>query len=344
MFSKDQIDELFDLKVPSGYRKHKLVDGQVYYTFPLDLLCELVKHCTAAAFDASLLSMEQDLASELKHNPRFVGYDAAGDVLSHEYLSKESLPLPNPNNELLKRHGKTRAGYNQFLDEAEALLAPGRNALRGYTGWLITNPRYLAERDRLLNKWKRQIAVDGIPRHGTAWLRNADKSSSVRQIQKGRRLECLNDFTGFYRRWRLQHLITNDLPVPLSSKVTDHGVLEGSALMDGGGVSMWQPDTLPISPGDQLNVMLNDMRINGNNEHLDEWINDCSKTGSNNHTIKRYCAVLTVRFYWNLLQARHPDVFNRRKGKVIAAFGDYLGLGPRPVQSVIQLINQRTKM
>ncbi len=344
MISKDQIHALFDLRVPSGYQNHKLVKGQVYYTFPLDLLRELVKHCTPAAFDASLLSMEQELASELKHNPRFVGYGAAGDVLSHEYLAKESLPLPNPDDEFLMRHGKTRAGYNQFLDEAEALFAPGRNALRGYIGWLITNSTYLAERDRLLNKWKRQIAVDGIPRHGTAWLRDAQKSSSVQQIHKVRRLEFLNDFTGFYRRWRLQHLITNDLPVPLSPKVTDHGVLEGSALMKGGGVSMWQPDTLPINPRDQLNVMLNDMRINCDNEHLDEWINDCSKTGSNNHTINRYCAVLTVRFYWNLLQARHPDVFKRRTGKVIAAFGDYLGVGVRSVQTVIQLINQRTKI
>ncbi len=325
--------------IPSQYKSHPLIEGRSYYTLPLQLLKELVKHCGENAFDAVLLKMERDLATALRHNPRLIGFDGYGEVLSHDYLSKDDLPLPNPDDQFLNRIGKTRAGYDQFLDEAKQLLTSRRNELRGYIGWLVTNPSFRNERDQLFQKWERHIAVVGIPQHGTMFLRNASGSHLVLKTRKPRRSQFFDDFTGFYRRWRLRHLMTHELPVPVAPKVTARGALEGNALMNGGGVCVWQPDTVPVSSGDQLKVMLDDMRLSGDNDHLDEWINKFSKTGTNSHTIHKFGDVLTVHFYRNLLQERHPNMFNRRKGKVIAAFGEYLGLSPRPIQRIIRLID-----
>jgi len=330
--------------VPPRYRGHPLVANRVFFTLPPRLLRPLVAQCGKKAFKPESLHLEGSLTDRISHNKCLVGYNALGEGLEHHLLPFHSDPLPNPSNSTLERIGWSRSSYDRFLQEAPKRLEPYREALRGYLGWLVTNPLYLSERDALFETWRDQINHEGIPQSGPTVFGSISHHELVQRVVSSTTVDFLTEFARFYARWRLQHLVARDLPMPLGPQLPITHPLTLLTHMRAGGVSLYQPDTVMIPSRDTLRDTLEDIRVHQlENGHLSEWTDIIRKSRSSNHTVHKYGQILNLHFYWSLLEQRHPALFKGRRSKIQAAFGDYLGVDTRAIEKARQQINVRLR-
>lgn len=331
----------FYVQLPDPYRGHPEVVGRVFYTIPLQLLDELVAKCGRAAFDADRLELEKTLAQSLGHNPQLIGYTKEGEGFSYPLLTRDEPRLPNPDDETLKKMGKTREGYDEFLREARHRLGFYVDASRGYAGWLVTNPVFLRERDELLQRWKDQVAVQGIPRNDLTTFGGVPHQDFFRPAYDTDVLKFLNAFADWYARWRLHHLITRELPEPLSSQIPILNPLSLLTHLQAGGVTLYQPDTMPIPPRDDLRNALEDVRVNRKNDHLREWIEIVGSGRHNDHSSRAFGQIFIFNHYWTILEERHPSLLAGRVRQMQKAFAEYLYVSPAAVDKYRQRIRNR---
>jgi hypothetical protein len=334
-------DGPFYVPVPEEYRDHELVAGRVFYTLPPTLLDLLVKTCGEAAFDPDALQMERVLSAALLHDPQLVGYTAAGDALSYAYLSPDPLLDWDPSDDALRACGLTRQKFAAIIRDAQEQLAPQQDALRGYLGWLSTNPQYLQERDRLFSSWAAKLKEEGIPRSGPMMTRTPRGNKLIRRVRSARRLAFLKDFEQFYARWRLRHLVTPELPQPLGAQIPLLNPLELFTQLRRGAVSFYQPDTVPIPDRDRLRSVLEDLRTQRRDDHLREWTSKIRRDRRNNDAIEQFANVFRLQHCWAQLERRHPGLLRGRIGKVHEAFAAFLKVGVSAVEKYRGKIRRR---
>jgi hypothetical protein len=213
--------------------------------------------------------------------------------------------------------------------------------LRGYIGWLITNARFLKERNELFARWQSELERNGIPQSGETFLETVPPSKAVQRITSDTTKRFLDAFAQFYARWRLVQLVTGELPEPLAPQIPVRTPLALLSHMEAGGVTLYQPDTVPVPPRDTLRDVLEDVRIGNENAHLGEWITVVRKGRANNESITRFERLLVLHHYWTVLQQRHPGIFRRNTGRIQDAFADFLHVSPRAIEKDRQLVRKR---
>jgi hypothetical protein len=331
----------FHVRVPERHRSHELVAGRVFYTLPARLLDEVVNRCGHAAFGHSALDLEVAVTDSLAHNTELVGFDAAGEAISYPYLCLGGFIRWTPSAEALKPLGLTPTRFAEIWSEAQRRMEPTQDALRGYLGWLTTNPQFVAERDDLFTSCAAEVEEHGVPRSGPTIAGDGRLARRVRRIRCGSTNRFLDRFAQFYARWRLQHLITRELPMPLAPQspiITPLALLTQMRL---GSVGYYQPDIVPIPSRDSLRNMLEDVRVHGQHEHLAEWHSICRSSRQNDHAMRRYGKIFVLQHYWSLLEQRYPQLLRRRVGRVQEAFAEFLYVSPDAVDKYRQRIRSR---
>lgn len=323
-----------DLAVPERYATHPLIQGKTFYTLSVTLLDELQQTLGCAAFDQELFDMERALAEQLKPIPAFVGF-RDGQAIRYELLAPEPAALPPADQATLDRlkWNLTVGEYAAICETAQKRIKPYRVAMRGYVGWLLTNRQFLDDRDQLFQKWPDHLAKHGIPQSGPTTFGGVPHRDMFRPVRDKTMLDFLNDFAAFYARWRLQHLNTRELPEPLALQIPLVTPLALLTHMEAGSVSLYQPDTMPVPPRDQLRHALDDVRVARENDHLREWIKIVRHERHSNWALDAYGDIFALHHYRTVLLQRHAEVFSRRLGKLDEAFAGFLGRGIRTVEN-----------
>ena len=339
-------NNVFHPKIPPRYQNDKLVKGEVYYGIPRTLLIELIRSCRRGAFETRALAREIAVEKSLRFTPEHVGFDADGEPVNYSHLSPKAAPV----GELLAKYVRMKQAQSKESPREDpdelGRIAQNRfdynmQATRGYLGWLITNPTFLEERDALFTQWKREIQKNGIPRSGPTTFGPIKHTELITKIRQKKTKSCLADFASFYARWRLQHLVTQELPEPLQPKIPILQPLSLLTHLEAGGISYYQPDTVPIPPRDELRGHLEDLRRSRLSDHLSEWKEIVSTDRGNDHTIRRFQRIFIMHFYWDILEKRHPNLFRNRITKVNSAFGGFLGADVKTIEAIRTHIRKR---
>jgi len=333
-------DNPCDVGVPEEYRSHVLVEERVFYVLPQKLLDALVARFKQQAFDPQRIEMEQRMTGKLAGHPQLVGY-RSGEAFSCSLMPVGQPFLWDASEEQLSRVGMTRQTWNLIRKEGAAKMAPMLDTLRGYCGWLVTNPDYLKERDTLFDTWRSRLATDGIPQSGPTFFGKMPLSDFIRAVSDEEEVRFLKDFERFYARWRLQHLITRELPEPLGPQIPVLTPLALLTHMRTGGVTLYQPDTMPIPSRDRLREVLEGVRVSHENEHLKEWIAMVAANRYNDHSIRCYGQIFVLHFYWTVFEERHPKVMTGNIGRIQEAFADYLAVSAEAVKKYRDRIRER---
>ena len=335
------VDSPFHPLVPEQYRHHELVAGSVFYTLPVRLLTELVGKCGRGSFDEDLLQMEVALSEKIAHHPGLVGYSEKGEAITYSLLSSQHKLLWDASDAELDKMSATREKWETTRQQYTDRAAPFLDALRGYCGWLLTNREFLGERDELFATWEDRLARDGIPLSGPTMFGGVPHEELVRKVLDGEEVRFLQQFETFYARWRLQHLLTAELPEPLAPQIP---LLTPVALlthMKAGGVTLYQPDTMPIPSANLVRQMLDDVRMSHDNEHLAEWVRIVRKGRQNDHAVRAFGKIFVLHHYWMQLEQRHPLLFKGRVRQVHEAFAEFLYVSPDAVDKYRQKIRSR---
>ncbi len=339
-------NNVFHPKIPPRYQNDKLVKGEVYYGIPRTLVIELIRECKRRAFGSRALAREIAVYKSLRFTPEHVGFDADGEPIYYSHLSPEAAPV----GELLAEYvrikqaqskGRPREDPDELGRIAQDRFDYNMQATRGYLGWLVTNPTFLEERDALFTQWKLEIQKNGIPRSGPTMFGPIKHTELITEIRKKNTKSYLADFASFYARWRLQHLVTRELPEPLQPKIPILQPLSLLTHLEAGGISYYQPDTVPIPPRDEIRGHLEDLRKSRGGEHLGEWKEVVSTDRGNDHALRRYSRIFVLHFYWKILDQRHPKIFTNRVTKIKSAFGSFLGADVKTVEAIRTQIRQR---
>ena len=331
----------FPVLVPEEYRGHELVAGRVFYTLPIRLLDLLVKECGRTAFDPGALRMEVVLSEQLQHNYHLAGYTATGEAFAYHLLAQDTWADWNPTEEILQTAKIPRADFEKVRTGAPKEFELFEVALRGYVGWLVTNPQYLEERDALFDTWTDMIAAEGIPLSGSTMFGEVAHSELIQPVSDNRVVKFLKAFEQFYARWRLQHLVTKELPEPLSPQSPVVTPLALLTHMKTGGVTLYQPDTMPVPGRDRLRKALDTVRLHQDNDHLAAWIKVSRLSRPSDSAMTAFRRIFIQHHYWTALEQRHPQIFRGNVGRIQNAFAEYLYVSPDSVDKYRQRIRSR---
>lgn len=329
-------------RLPRKYRNHPLIQGKVYYTLPRPLLWAIEREFDRRPFGQEQHEMEEDLAESLDDN-QFEGGYANGVPIVYDWLSPETPPLPRPDEGLLEKSGRkvNLAEYDLAMEIARKRMDSLRLPLRGYLGWLMTHRPFLSERDALFTTWAAETARHGIPQTG-ATIRPVPSGTGLAKKVTGQRMQrFLKEFTDSYTKWRLQHLVTKELPVPLAPQSP---VLSPQAFLEqlrSRAVSYTQPDTMPIPPRDSLRDMLDDQYGGEEKDHLKRWLRVIRRGRSNNESIIAFGQIFTVQHYWRVIEKRYPNVVKSNVGRLEKAFARFMKRSPEAIAKYRRRIRRR---
>ncbi|MEE8170553.1 MAG: hypothetical protein V3T70_08400 [Phycisphaerae bacterium] len=286
------------IQVPAAYRNDPLLRDGTFYQIPRPLLDRLVAACGRERFND--LDREYAIADALRDDISRVGFRQLRPII-YLHLSTVRQPFVIPDGPEIVMPGWTAmpAQVRLAQEQAEKLTNPFRVAIRGYLGWLMTNPQFLRERDKLFEAADPIDAVDA---------------------ESGR-----NDLSAFCGRWRLAQMVTRVLPEPLApnAAVADPSSLPRHHLE--GAVMLYLPDTMPVPPRDTLRNMLEQNRRSLDNAHLTEWSNMVRSDRTNNREIESFGTMFILNHYLRILRDRHPALFRRNQGRIDRAFAQFLG-------------------
>jgi hypothetical protein len=209
--------------------------------------------------------------------------------------------------------------------------------LEAYTGWLVTNKQFRAERDELRDRLKNHVRHwRRFPRTRRSYLGEpASASPRRRHRHKPRRATVLNRITAgrtdeeiaktefhiFYRRWCLDSFITWDLPLPMLPSLFDAFSYDAFTT-PGSGVHIFIPWHLLRNQTLTLKTLADVRKLSLPPTHLTNWL----KLGASEYAPKRLRYIAILYRYWHLaLVKRFPK---KMKGHVQAldrAFASYMG-------------------
>jgi hypothetical protein len=293
---------------------HPLVVGRLFYSLPKRLLDILEQELGPRAFDPNVWAVERHLAADVPRQWNQAGF-RDGMFMSYTYLfDPPALEVPD----------EFRAAWGMTAEQCEAVCTLGDDRLarfrlpaRGYCGWLLTNPTFLAEHDCLLARWQGQIYHYWLPASGDP----ARAAPPAALLAARLPAEMVADFAGFYVRWRLSNLAGPYLPSPAAPQVPAPLPALNSPLT---GATFFLPDTIPIPSREQLRDMLEDaLRGGAPAEHLAEWHGQVRSDNRAKNAIDRYARLFVLQHLVAVLYARHEGSLAGNRGRLERALGRY---------------------
>jgi len=241
-------------------------------------------------------------------------------------------PLKIPS-DFVKGWGMSEGPIGHSMRIAKSRLQDLSVPIRGYCGWLMTNPVFVAEHDRLLVEYRDQLQQHDFPKPP---LMGQPLSQCESDEVWGAAIR------EFYSRWRLQVLVGPGLPYPLPVTVPSIPAMAGTLAAAEGGVSIFLPDIIPVPARGALSEIIDDA-VHGSPEpeHLAEWRKIIGRHNTAKNMIPAYTRRFMLQHYWRIVQMRHAAALKRKAVQVRSAFAEYLGVSDSSIRKDLELITER---
>ena len=201
-------------------------------------------------------------------------------------------------------------------------------------GWLLTNPLFLNEHDRLWEGASEELIGASIPRRIEArrsghelpagWQRQPDSASGVAA-----------QFREFCLRWRLSQLAGPYLPVPVEPRIPNLLASQQAA------PQFQIPDIIAINGGGLVREMITDSLRQPRAEHLAEWMQIVEPDNQGRKTIHRFARLFELQHYSRALAQRHPNALAGEKEKLRLAFAKFFSASDDTIRSDLHLLKKR---
>jgi hypothetical protein len=270
---------------------------------------------------------------------RDLSLTTGGGIFFHHHLlvgHTEPGPLDNPRSNAVQREireplaEKMQAGGlnkvqvdRYFQDEAQR-RQDVNSRLLAYTGWLVSNKQFRAERDALRTQGDQVVVALGrFPTHARSYPGELPELSPPEH----------EPFLSFYDRWALERLLTWDLPIPMLPEL--HGVTTHDAhTLAAAGVNVFVPWPLLKDRWLTLQDLTKHLKTARNPEHLRGWLTVRGR-GQSDLGYTRYRTVLVLYCYWHLvLAARYGNRLKGNTERLDRAFAKYVGRGEESVKKL----------
>lgn len=300
-----------DPSVDSAWLDRVSMDG-VAYALPDGLTSSLQRDLRFQKAAASLPN-ERELWSQCVRS-RAVGL-LGSRPLAFPYLAGMETPPASASSATAQWSDESR----RALQIVEHKASEVRERLKGYLGWLVTEPLFLEERNRLRTAW-RQLPASQTP--GFPLQRVPRVLVPLPDTRPAAELTApfLATLDAFLSKWSLASLATWELPVPAGPLIPDLLPASGRAL-EQAVVRISLPAHYPLQGSDAL---LQEIREHQRSLAADQGIPD--PVGHMSHYIA-YGQMFEVAFWEEVLRRRFEDL--RLKGFVSmleAAIASHLGI------------------
>jgi hypothetical protein len=224
----------------------------------------------------------------------------------------------------LRSDGRTDVQVRGYFREEDEQRAAAELRAAAYTAWLVTCPRFRAERDRLRRARGPHVAAAG--RFPTLRL-------SVFGERPAPPPACEAEFLDFYRRWGLETFWTWELPVPLRPQ-TSAVTYQDTPSLGEAGLHLFLPWYLLRDGRLRLRVLARRHLTARHPAHLQGWLAP-GGAGPRGLGYTRLRHLLVLFCGWRLaLRGRHAGRLRRRTDALDRAFAAHLGLDPDSVKKL----------
>ena len=276
---------LRDTSVPTADRDHPWINQQTFYTLPLRLWELLVKELGKGRFNVENLALELRLSKLCEDHSFRVGFRNGQPILFNR-LRISPIIFPKPDCD--EWRNKSDAEWKACLLELSTRLNHFASMIRGYLGWLLTNPLFLDEHDRLWDSTAKELARMNIPQLIEA-RRSSDQLPDGWQLQTANADNVAVQFRDFCLRWQLSEFAGPYLPKPLEARIPNLFSTNAAA-------PQYQlPATIAIEGRGLLREMITDYQRQSVGMHLDEWMQIVGPDNQGRKTIYRYERIFVTR-------------------------------------------------
>jgi hypothetical protein len=193
-----------------------------------------------------------------------------------------------------------------------------------YTGWLVTNPEFLAERDQWREVWEQRVAdAGGFPALRLSCLGERPAPVGLDEAE----------LHVFYRRWGLHTFLTWDVPVPIGPQL--HHVVHANVIpLGSAGLLLFLPWFLLRDKDLSLETLVPGLRAVRQPAHLKGWL---SRESGDQQELGYDRLKNLLVLYWCgglALGGRYVDRLEGNAGRLDQAFATYLGLGPDSIKKL----------
>lgn len=323
-----QAENLRSTTVPAEFEDDILLHRKFFYTLPAGLLTLLVAAVGKGRFDVERLDLERALSRHVGDHRSFVGVLNCGLIPYHLFGARNAFQFPE---ELVQRLGWSQKDVETAKTQIDRLDALGIS-MRGFAGWLLTNPVFLNEHDDLFRKNQEKIRRHGIPKPVMA----RPVFGKVRKGVAGRssREPFILEFRDFCKRWRLQTFAGPYLPLPLEPQIPNL-LFKPEGLVSCEGVETISiPDVFPTSGRGMIQSSVDAVVHGGEKpDHLANWFTLIDSTNSAKNPIHRYERLFQFQHFVHVLYSRHADALYRKKTHVVDALAEYFQVTDDTIKS-----------
>jgi len=291
------------------------------YTLPLRLI-EAIRKFQPGLFSEAQLNKELEFAT---NSPDSVVFEKAVGKKSPFLLYQSS---PFDKEVYVQFLGES--SYQSVTDTIQGPLKKLNQFGSAYCGWLLQQTEYQQDLAKLRDELQRRefdSAHDCMQRANRGDLDSPEENAPI-----------INGKADFCQKWRLQSLITSELPNPfmphtsaLNFYTTDPP--EGTAVP-------FIPDIYPIEGQGFLVDQLNQNRRNSCPLHLRNWMDLTSKSSGNSRPFEASARQYRVQHYWRVLNTRFPKQMKRKQGEFSHIFADFLETSQDSIRRDFQAIKK----
>ncbi len=312
-------------------RRHPWVHQQTLYTLPVGLWKAVIKELGSSRFKADDIALEMRLSEICEDHTVQVGFRNGQPILFNRLRTS---PLSCPKPVCDEWRTRSNAEWKACLRELNKNWDYIVDHLRGYLGWLLTNPMFVDEHDRLWNAAAPELDGSAIPQRietipvsrklPEGWnLLPADRSSVAAMIRD------------FCSRWRLSQLAGPYLPRPLEPRIPNLLAVQQS------GSQFLIPDIIAIDGSGLVRKMITNSQQRPESEHLQEWLQIVAPENQGRKTIYRFARIFELQHYGRALAQRHRDALARNKERLRHAFAIFFSTSDDTIRSDLQFLKKR---
>jgi len=321
---------LRDTSVPASDRLHPWIKQQTFYTLPVGLWKAVIKELGSGRFKADDIALELRLSEVCEDHSVQVGFRDGQPILFNR-LRTNPLSFPKPNCDEWRI--KSGAAWRACLRQLDVRADYFSSIVRGYLGWLLTNPLFLNEHDHLWEGASKELHGASIPQRIEA-QRSGRELPSDWQLQPDSASRIAAQFREFCSRWRLSQLAGPYLPVPVEPRIPNLLASQQAA------PQFQIPDIIAIDGGGLVREMITDSLRQPRAEHLAEWMQIVEPDNQGRKTIHRFARLFELQHYSRALAQRHPNALAGKKEKLRHAFANFFGTSDDTIRSDLQFVKK----
>lgn len=317
--------------VPTADRRHPWINQQTFYTLPVGLWKVVLKKLGSNCFNADRIALELRLSEICDDHTVQVGF-RDGEPISFYRLRTKPIDVPKPDCD--EWHRKSDAEWMDCLRELRERSDYFVSLIRGYLGWLLTNPMFLDEHDRLWEDATPELVGAAIPRRIEARCSGHELPDGW-QLLPNNASSVAAKFRKFCSRWRLSQLDGKYLPQPIEPRIPDLFAPQQAA------PQFLIPDIIAIDGSGLIRKMISDALRQPASEHLSEWMQIVDPENRGRKTIHRFARLFELQHYSRALAQRHSDALAGNKERLRDAFADFFGTSDDTIRSDLQFVKER---